>query len=340
MTDLPPAGWYDDPTSPVQERWWDGERWTEQTRRKAAPAPQRRAGELRPVGEFLGHAFSMIRKEWDSFLLIAVIGGVVMAVAAALLLRPIIDALDFSGTEITGFESAQVGSVIVFALVLLVVGLVIATAHYWIAWRAATDESAGWASAVQYGLRNFLRFLGWVLAAGVPVVVALFVVTFVARASGGFGALLLLAFFVGAAWWSIVIVFVPAAIVVGSPGSNPITAAMATVRGRWWRIFGRLFVIGLIAAIVINVFTAVLGGLVGAAAFGIEIQVSPDGELEFVKNLGNSLEFFLGVLVFFTVSLVGNVASFCGVTSIAYDVMPRAGSAGPADYGAGAGDLM
>jgi Protein of unknown function (DUF2510) len=29
-----PAGWYPDPRDPSQDRYWDGERWTEQTRRR------------------------------------------------------------------------------------------------------------------------------------------------------------------------------------------------------------------------------------------------------------------------------------------------------------------
>ena len=34
---LPPAGWYPDPTNPGGQRYWDGQRWTEQA--AAAPAP-------------------------------------------------------------------------------------------------------------------------------------------------------------------------------------------------------------------------------------------------------------------------------------------------------------
>lgn len=340
MTDLPPAGWYDDPTSPVQERWWDGEKWTEETRRKAAPEPQHRAGDLRPVGDYLGHTFTLIRKEWDSFLLIAVIGAVLMALASAALIRPIIDAISISATEISGFESSHAVGLVMFGVLLIVISLVVAVAQYWIAWRAALDEPAGWASALQYGLRNFIRFLGWIIAAVAPVLIGLFVVAVITRAAGGLGALLFLALFVAGAWWSIVIAFVPAAIVVANPGATPIAGAIATVRGRWWRIFGRLLVIGLIAGLVINVVTAIFGQVAGAAAFGIEFQVTDDGEIELVKNLGNTLEFFLAALIFFAVSLVGNVASFSAIMSIAYDVMPRSPGVGELGGGADLSDFM
>lgn len=36
------AGWYDDATVPGQERYWDGEAWTEQVQPKAQQRPQRR----------------------------------------------------------------------------------------------------------------------------------------------------------------------------------------------------------------------------------------------------------------------------------------------------------
>ncbi|HET6989620.1 MAG TPA: RDD family protein [Kribbella sp.] len=34
-----PAGWYDDPQEPTQQRYWDGEAWTDQRRAQQAPPP-------------------------------------------------------------------------------------------------------------------------------------------------------------------------------------------------------------------------------------------------------------------------------------------------------------
>ncbi len=41
------AGWYDDATVPGQERYWDGEAWTEQVQPKAQLQPQRRKRAVR-----------------------------------------------------------------------------------------------------------------------------------------------------------------------------------------------------------------------------------------------------------------------------------------------------
>lgn len=44
MADLPPAGWYEDPRVPGQQRWWDGTQWSMQHIRPvpvtAVPDPQ------------------------------------------------------------------------------------------------------------------------------------------------------------------------------------------------------------------------------------------------------------------------------------------------------------
>lgn len=39
MDNVPPAGWYADPSVPGQQRYWDGARWTEHTAPAVAPPP-------------------------------------------------------------------------------------------------------------------------------------------------------------------------------------------------------------------------------------------------------------------------------------------------------------
>ena len=38
-TNVPPAGWYTDPSNPAQERWWGGVEWTHDVRPLAAALP-------------------------------------------------------------------------------------------------------------------------------------------------------------------------------------------------------------------------------------------------------------------------------------------------------------
>lgn len=330
MADLPPAGWYDDPTSPTHERWWDGERWSEQTRTKA-PEAKARPGELRPVGDYLGHAFGMIRARWDDFLLVTVFGSVLLALAGVALIRPIIVSIDVVNNRIVGFGSTEVGLLIGFVVFVVVVTVTLAMSQYRIAWTAAIDEPGGWATALQYGLANSVRFVGWIIVALAPLIAGVVLFVVLARLGAGLAALLFLAFLVAAAWWAIVMSFVPAALVIQPRGTNPITSSIATVKGRWWRIFGRLFVMGLIVGIVLQVLGAILAQIVGPSFVGIEI-IESGGDIDIEKGtVSTALEFFLGLLVFWFVSLLGNVATFSGVISMAFDAMPRSGGGSPAD---------
>lgn len=40
MQQLPPPGWYPEPSSPTGQRWWDGTQWTEQVHPPAPPTPE------------------------------------------------------------------------------------------------------------------------------------------------------------------------------------------------------------------------------------------------------------------------------------------------------------
>lgn len=53
---LPPAGWFTDPESPGQQRWWDGTTWTEHRRAPGADAPPPSAGGAADWQGGTGHA--------------------------------------------------------------------------------------------------------------------------------------------------------------------------------------------------------------------------------------------------------------------------------------------
>lgn len=58
MSDLPAAGWYADPTTPGQQRWWDGQRWSDHTApgTPATPVPGDSVPRLAGFGQRLGAA--------------------------------------------------------------------------------------------------------------------------------------------------------------------------------------------------------------------------------------------------------------------------------------------
>ena len=224
MADLPPPGWYDDPTAPAQERWWDGTQWSEQTRRKAMDTSDRLPGDMSTVGDFVSHAMSLIRAHWDAFLIVAVIGGVLIGLLAALLLRPIAAGIEIVNNELIGWKGSYAAQIAFFVVAASGVYVVASLAHYRLAWGAATDREVGWATAVQYALAATPRFVGWMFVGSLPFIASGAVFIMLAYAGGAIvGAIAGLAMFVGVMWWSLVVLFVPVALVSQPRGTNPIS---------------------------------------------------------------------------------------------------------------------
>jgi len=317
MTELPPPGWYDDPTAPAQERWWDGTMWSEQTRRKAATVIEHQHGELRSISDFVNHTMSLLRARWDDFLLAAVIAGVIIGITGVALLRPVLDGIDIVNDEVVGWQTSYGYQLVLFAVVAAGTSLVAVLACYRLAWGAATSVEEGWATAIQYAIASSLRFLGWIIVGLLPF--AGFVAAFAVLAAAGVG-ILGLALFVGLVWWSLVVSFIPVAFVSQPRGTNLIATAFAIVKGRWWRILGRGLLISFMAGLVFQVISLILTQVLGINFLGFEFVETGDGQFEIVKDLGGSLPLFLGFTVMSILSMGSTVAQVAASTAIADDL--------------------
>ncbi len=317
MSDLPPPGWYDDPTDPTQERWWNGTTWSEQTRRKSGDVIAHQPGELRSIGEFVNHTASLLRARWDDFLLMAVIAGVVIGMAGVVLLRPILQDVDIVNDEFVGWQASHAYQLAAFAVMAGVASLVPVLACFRLAWGAATNVGEGWATAIQYAIVSSLRFLGWIIVGALPFVAS--VVTFAAFARAGIG-ILGLALFVGLVWWSLVVSFIPVTFVSQPRGTNPIGAAFAIVKGRWWRILGRMMLISFFAGLVFQVISVILSQVLGINFLGLELVETGNGQFEIVKDLDDGLPFFIGFIVMSILSMGSTVAQAAAATAIADDL--------------------
>lgn len=317
MTDLPPPGWYDDPTGPAKERWWDGTQWSDQTRRKGPDTVERPPGDLRSVSDFLSHTMTLIRARWDDFLLVAVIGGVLIGLIGALLLRPVAAGIEIINDELVGWKGSYTVQVGIFLVAALGVYVVTTIAHCRLAWGAAADREGGWATAVQYAFAAVPRFVGWILLSFLPVVAfggVFILLVFAGGAVAGFVAL------AGLMWWSLIVSFVPVVLVSQPRGTNPIETAFAVVKGRWWRIFGRFLLVQLIAGLVFQVIAAIVNQVLGLNVLGFELVDAGNNQIDIVKDVGGPLQFFIGAAVMTVLSLVANVAQIAGATSIVGDV--------------------
>jgi hypothetical protein len=320
MSDLPPPGWYDDPTSPVQERWWDGERWSEQSRRKVIQEKPRAPGQLRDAGDFLGHSFRLIGARWDELLLLSVAAGLLLAVAATALVRPVISEIDVVSGEILGGKAVHLFWLAAFVALAFAISLAAAMGLYRLTWDAAGDRQTGWAGAVRYGVASAPRLFGWMVVGVLPMLGLGIAFALVAAAAEGLSVLLGIAVLGALIWWAVVLGFVPVALVVRE-GENPIRVALAVVKGRWWKVFGRLLLMTIVAGLILNVVGAIISRLLGGSVFGLEIIDRGNGDLDLVKNLTGHLEFFLTNAVLLSYSMASNVPYIAGITSVAGDAM-------------------
>jgi hypothetical protein len=136
------------------------------------------------------------------------------------------------------------------------------------------------------------------------------------------GGVVVLVLFAAFLWWLLVLVFLPIALVALPRNANPIRGALSIVKGRWWRIFGRVLLLGIIVGLVMQVVGAILAQVSGSGFFGFELIDAGSGRIDVVKNLGSPLEFLVGGLVVWLLSYVGNAGQIAGFASIAYDLLP------------------
>lgn len=304
MTGLPPAGWYEDPTDSSSQRWWDGDQWTEH-RRPALAAPEvRPSGDMRLLGDMMGHAFELLRARAGGIIGLSLVATVPIVAMFALVFVAVASVtfdFDSSGPSVDG------GGIALFYLVLLfaVVGLLAAfLGVITLLWDAAIGRERSWVEALGNGFRRLFPFLGWMLLGIAPgIVVFLLLIAMVASTSDNTGGLLSLLIVVPWAYWSIVLYFVPV-MVVRQSGANPIGEAWNIVKGRWWRIFGRLFVWGL---------------LMGLLAIGVVLV----GSL-LARGLGDLGDGLVGLvigIVFVGGYFLAYALQTAPVVSIAYDLV-------------------
>ncbi len=92
MAKNPKAGWHPDPSAPGRERYWDGEKWSGETRDAPPPTKKRRGGTFLKV--VLG----------------VVLGGVVLIVGCSALIAGGLESEEENGITRTQFDSISQGT--------------------------------------------------------------------------------------------------------------------------------------------------------------------------------------------------------------------------------------
>ena len=319
MAELPPPGWYEDPTAPGSERWWDGEKWTDQIRTGPAPvAGPRTTGSLRRVTDFLGHAFSQVREKWMDHLVVALLAGLISGAITGLLMGPVVSEIDVVDNSLVGFRA---GHLVNLALAVVIGGVIYSAATlslHRIAWQNVIGRDVSWSEALAYAVSNLPRFIGWALLGIAPIVVgAIAAILLAAVSDAGVAAFFLV--MAASVWWGINLVFLPVAFVAGEQGANPIRGAVDIVKGHWWRIFGRLLLLGLIIGLISQALLNIIGGMAGTGFFGIDFKVDDAGNFEFTKTDLGTLGIMVASMITGVVNLATSVPQITGSVSIGHD---------------------
>lgn len=254
----PPANWYDDPEDPTQYRYWDGSNWTAHRSPKRIPSPPGHtaggsAWNIFPV------AFNAIGAVWRSLLLLSlpnlVMSGVVLVAAYATLdqifegeLEEIIDRVSdgvFSDADERYFDSIDpefpvpmLWVLIVAVLLSILVATVVSAALSRTTAAAIRGRELEPGAALRGAGRRLGRIIGWLVVAGVAVILALTPILVLPP--------LLLLYLPLAIWLSPFWVAFVASLPLAPVGESPFRQAARLVRGRWGRAAARSLVLTLL----------------------------------------------------------------------------------------------
>lgn len=335
MTMLPAAGWYPDPYDDQLLRYWDGAQWTQSVQPIGPPPgaapfaptqtptptwgpPSSRVG-YDDVGEWLSASFQHIVDRIRALLVILLVPQALAAVAIGVPVLTLVGNLEIDPDN----GSLGLGGLGAAAIALAVVGLVVGLLVSVVSWMAAADQLHGaWVgrpssagSSIAAGLQRLPRAIGWGLVAGLVYLLAVAVtLTLLVLANApALATLLGLGAFVAGLWILVRLSLSPVVIAVGPSGVNPFVESWRITSNRWWATFGRLLLLGLLAAVLsfaVNVISQiVLGEPVSVTVVGDTVFVNGERiDTDSVIRLGDFLPDTGWLVGSFVLSVLGQAA--------------------------------
>lgn len=280
---LPAAGWYPDPHRPGIQRWWNGRDWE-------TAWDDFSAGDGLPgVGAWLAAAFTTALARWRATAMISFLTTVPSSVLFGIAIERLTDGVVFDGDRITGWTNDRLTVAIplmlvgIFFTVVASIGITVLMLRTIDGEQPGSDTSSefrlGW-SAILQAVRVLPRMIGWWLVlsaaiAGLAVVVAGLMVLVLPL-----GVIALLVLIPFAIYMGIRLAFVGHSI-VDRPG-QPFTRSIEVTRGRWWGVFGRLLLLGVIVWITSASLQAVSNAANGTGqGFGQnQFEINSDGSFD------------------------------------------------------------
>jgi hypothetical protein len=339
------AGWYQDPHNPAQQRYWDGQTWTEHTH---VPAPfqatqgdpaayrvgyqpaARADGRINDVGEWFNRSFRVVFANAGSLIVLSIITALGIIVPYGAFFAGLGFGQLFTEPEILDdpnwspdFNAGLLAAAGLLFLLYIIVSTVISLAQFYILHRGHTGGKASLGEAVGAGLRRFPRFLGWMLVILAAIIVMFLAPALLAAVLGEDGWVVGLLFFLYlplSIWLAIRLSMFPVAAAVAPSGTNVMSQSFRMTSGHGLAIFGRILLIYLIIVVggwVVSIFGLFLVGI------PLSFAAESGGEVDFGTGefVGLGLYFIVQMLVSFLLALV----LYSGLAGIYADL------GGPAD---------
>ncbi len=273
------AGWYDDPLIPGGKRYWDGAQWTEHAQGPPQGAGQRQSGpppfdpsslaaapaapthqgqDINNIGDWLSRTFKITLQQIGPIAIFIAFQIAFFVVAYLLFHIALTDVAVLRSGESIGVNSGLLilAGVAGAAGVLASMVSLLATHHNLYGAHVGQAPTIGQSFGAGFG--RLLRFIGisLVLYIGIYAVIAVVagVVFGVGLAVGDDSAgvivllvivlyLVMLIFFL---WLAVKLAFITVATVVVPRGTSAIRSAWTVSTGRFWPIFGRILLLGII----------------------------------------------------------------------------------------------
>jgi hypothetical protein len=287
MSDVP-AGWYNDPEQPGQNRYWDGTQWTEH---RAPKVPSGGGSDGGSAWGIVPGTFSLLGRYWREFVMIAAPLAVLSLAGFVAVLAGFDRALNVDVINIydrvtePGFDQADngvdeafldsiefsigAGSVVLWMIALaaftfggLIGGIVVA--RFAVGARFENPPALG--DAYLAAASRAPRMIGLVVVYAIAMTVAVAAIVGVAFVAP-LSLLITAPALAAGVLWSIPLLTAATTVIGTGPRAAPAwTTAVELLRGRWWAFFGRLLIIYLIVFLV-----GIPRGIIGAPVFAASV---------------------------------------------------------------------
>ncbi len=339
---MPEAGWYQDPHNPNQQRYWDGQTWTEHTHEApfhipSAPQPEYGPDQVNDIGDWLARSFRVLfANAMPVFILLLI--GLIPGMLSFYLIAQAIDGVSLSLDDGTfsGVSAAAILFGIAGMLVAAVASVAIGLAQSHLLHRGHLGLATSVGHSLGAGLKGTPRYIGWSIVIGLAVIAA-FIGGILVVVLGGlvhpavavlFGVVLVFGVIIGLVWLWVKASFLNVSSVVGPPGESALRESFDRSVGRFWPVFGRLLILGLIGLAVGTVISSIAApgylngfevGADGTPALG-GVPVEDLDEIVFTDLIPYDVDFLLATVI--SSLLNGMVALFSrsGVTALYADL--------------------